>query len=383
MLAGTLLTGQPKTKSQLEEEKRDNLKKIAEAEKILSETESRKKVTIGQLNAINEQIRARESLIIALNQEIKLLNEEINDLNIVVNSLQRDLQNLKEEYAGMIYASYKSNHGFGTLTFLFSAKTFNQLFMRIKYMEQYTEARKLQAENIVAVTEALNEQKNEVNRKREEQSGLLSDQLRENQKLKNLKSRKSDLVAELNKKGEELRGEMRERKQAVERLDKLIADLINEEIDKAKNLSTVDIASEEELTQKFESSKNKLEWPVNSGFVSSKFGRRPHPVLKSILVDNTGIDIQTSNEAPVVSIFDGEVKTRAFVPGMNNVVIVKHGIYYTVYSKLKEVTVEKGQKLKAKDVIGTVYTDNEGISEVHFEVWRNTQKLDPEKWLTN
>ncbi len=372
-----------KTKADLEKEKRENLRRIAEAEKILSETESQKKVTIGQLTAINEQIRARESLIFALSEEISILDGEINDLNIVVSSLQRDLENLKKEYAAMIYAAYKSNHGFNLLTFLFSSATFNQLYMRLKYMEQYSEARQLQAQQIEEVAKALNQQREAVQIKRDEQNTLLNQQVRENRKLVNLKNRKSNLVAELNKKEGELRKEMADRKKSVERLDRLIADLIHREIERNKSMSTAAIADEEELSGKFELSKNKLMWPVATGFISSRFGQQPHPVWKGIMIDNTGIDIQTNGDQEVRSIFEGEVKTKAFVPGMNNVVIVKHGDYYTVYSRLKDVMVDKGQKLEATDVIGKVYTDGKGVSEVHFEIWKNTEKLDPEKWLAN
>jgi septal ring factor EnvC (AmiA/AmiB activator) len=371
-----------KSKADLETEKKQNLLKIAQAEKILSETESKKKVTIGQLNAINEQIRARQSLINALSEEIKLLDEEIGDLNIVVGALQNDLKSLKEEYATMIYSSYKANQSFGFLTFIFSSSTFNQLYMRLKYMEQYGEARRLQAQQIVEVTTALDIQLKEVEVKREEQSGLLSQQIQENRKLISLKNRQNSIIADLNNRQIQLRTEVNNRKKANERLDRLIADLINREIERNKTLSTQAIASEAELTSLFERNKNKLPWPVTSGFISSPFGRQPHPVLKGILIDNTGVDIQTNGEMDVISVFDGEVKTKAFVPGMNNVVIVKHGKYFTVYSKLKEVNVERGQKIKASDVIGKVFTDPDGKSEVHFEVWRNTEKLDPEKWLS-
>ena len=79
--------------------------------------------------------------------------------------------------------------------------------------------------------------------------------------------------------------------------------------------------------------------------------------------------------------FDGEVRVKAFVPGQNNVVIIKHGNFYTVYSKLKSVKVKQGQVLSTGDLIGKVYTNNAGISQLHFEVWRDKKKLDPERWL--
>ena len=371
-----------KSKGQLELEKKENLRRIAQAEKILTETQSEKKVTIGQLQAIDQQIKARQALINGLNQEISLLESEMKDLSLVVEALQNDLKNLKEEYAAMIYASYKANTGFNILTFIFSANTFNQLFLRLEYLKQYSEARTVQAEQIRVVAEELELQRQDLEIKNQEQKSLLRLQLRENNKLISLKDQKSGIVKELNKKEKQLRTEVASRKKAIDRLDATIAALVRREIEIEEGASSITIADLEELTASFESKKNKLPWPA-SGFISKKFGTQPHPVLKRIKTENNGVDIQTNGNEQVRSVFDGEVKMVGFLQGMNNFVMVKHGTYFTVYSKLKNVVVTKGQKIKATDAIGQVYTDNNGISELHFEVWRNTEKLDPEKWLVN
>ncbi|MEO9475127.1 MAG: peptidoglycan DD-metalloendopeptidase family protein [Cyclobacteriaceae bacterium] len=370
-----------KTKSQLETEKRENLKRIAEAEKILTDTEHEKKATIGQLRAINQQIKARQSLIEALNQEVGLLDGEIGDLNIIIGALQNDLNNLKDEYAEMIYSSYRANRGYSKLTFLFSAKTFNQLFMRLKYLEQYAEARQIQAQQIEIVAEELTNQKNQVEIKKSEQQLLLNQQVAESKKLINLKSKQNSVIAKLNKKERQLKKELNDRKVAVDKLDNLIADIVKKELERSKSLSTAALASEEEITSFFEENKNKLQWPVSTGFVSSKFGKHPHPVIKGIVEDNPGIDIQTSQNATVRSVFEGKVVAVAIVPGMNNVVLMQHGDYYTLYARLKDVKVKKGQKINKNEILGTVFSDKDGVSEVHFEVWKEYQKLNPEGWL--
>lgn len=371
-----------KTKSQLELEKRENLNKIAEAEKILSDTESEKRATLGQLRALNQQISAREGLINALSEEVGLLNGEITDLSIIVSALQNDLKNLKKEYAAMIYSSYKANRGYSKLTFLFSASTFNQLFMRLKYLEQYADARKIQAQQIEEVSKELEQQRNQVEVKRAEQKVLLDQQLAENQQLLKLKSRQSRLVQELTKKEKELKLELADRKKAVERLDNLIAEIVRKELERSKTLSSSAIADEDEISASFESFKSKLVWPVSSGFISSKFGKHPHPVMKGIMQDNPGVDIQTQKDESVRSVYDGKVIQIAYVPGMYNVVILQHGEYYTVYSRLREVNVKKGTIVKKEAPLGYVHTDKDGVSEVHFEVWKNYAKLNPEQWLS-
>lgn len=372
-----------KTKSQLEVEKRENLKKIAEAEKILNDTESEKKATIGQLRAINQQISAREGLIGALTEEIVLLDGEIKDLSIVVDALQNDLKQLKEEYAEMIYSSYRANKGFAKITFLFSAQTFNQLFMRLKYLEQYADARKIQAKQIEIVSLELSDQRSQVEIKRSEQRVLLNQQMAENKKLVKLKQKQSSLVQNLTKKEKELKSELAERKKAVDRLDNLIADIVRKEVERSKTLSSKAMANEEAISASFETLRNKLTWPVASGFISSKFGKHPHPVMKGIVLDNPGIDIQTGQNTNVMSVHEGVISAVAYVEGMNNVVIIQHGEYFTMYARLRSVSVKKGSRVGRNDVIGQVNTDRNGVSEVHFEVWKNFTKLNPEQWLSS
>lgn len=370
-----------KTKTQLEQEKRENLKRIAEAEKILTDTEHEKNATIGQLQAINQQISAREGLISSLSQEVSLLDSEIGELNIIVRALERDLKDLKEEYGRMIYSSYKANKGYSKLTFLFSSRTFNQLFRRLKYLEQYSDARQLQAREIEIVAKELRAQQNEVEIKRSEQRRLLNQQVSENKKLIGLKDRQDLVVKELNKREKDLRKELNDRKTAVGKLDVLIADIVRKEVERSKTLSTSAQATEEQRSSLFEENKNKLGWPVSSGFISSHFGKHPHPIIKNIIEDNPGVEIQTSQDAEVKSVFEGSVVAVAIVPGMNNMVLLKHGEYYTLYARLRTVHVKRGQLVKADEVLGEVYTDKDGISELHFEVWKEFTKLNPEGWL--
>lgn len=376
----TLSTAQ-KTKSELEQEKKENLRKIAEAERILEETASQKQVTLGQLQALNQQIKARQSLINSIASEIKILDGEISDLSIVVAALQNDLRNLKEEYADQIYASYKSNKGNSRLMFLFSAKNFNQLIQRLKYLEQYSEARRLQAEQIDEVTKELSMQRSEVQAKRSEQQVLLNQQVRESRKLANSKQKQSALIAQLSKRERQLRKEVNDRKKAIEKLNTLIASIVESEVEKSKNVSTAVSASEAELSRLFESNKNKMTWPVSSGFISSKFGKQQHPVLKRITIINDGVGIQTEKDTKVKVVFEGVVTQIAVIESMHNIVIVRHGDYYTVYARLKSVNVTKGQRVSTDDIIGEVYTNKDGISELEFQVWKERTKLDPEKWL--
>ena len=373
-----------KSKKELEQQKKRTLQDIKNTQKILEQTEDEKVVNLGQLHAINKQIEARESLIRSINHEISLLNSEIKEVELVIFSLEEDLKNLKKEYASMVYITYKANKGFNKISFIFSANTFHQFYMRLKYMEQYSKARKSQVAEIEKVKEMLTAQVAFIESKNEEKQKLRAEQLKENQNLLQAKDKQDKMVAQLTRKEKQLRKELNEKKKAVDKIDNLIAELVAREMKQAASAST----TEKERTafryasSSFADNRTKLMWPVSNGFVSGKFGIHPHPILKGINEKNDGINIQTNKGENVYAVFDGKVTKVAIAPPpFHNLVIVQHGEYFTVYAKLSKVSVKTGQMVKANDRLGKVFTDKNGVSEVHFMVWKNSQKLDPEKWL--
>ncbi|MDN4164687.1 peptidoglycan DD-metalloendopeptidase family protein [Cytophagales bacterium LB-30] len=398
-----------KSKSQLEQEKKQTLQKIKEAEKILNQTATQKKASLGQLSAINNQIQEQEKLVNTIKGEIGLLEGQIGEINSIVEAMEADLKRLREEYAAMIYAAQKSSSTLDKLNFIFSAPSVNHLLMRLKYLEQYAEARRNQVKQIERVRNALSQQRTVIEEKRVEKNTLLAQQLSESDKLLGMKQQQSALVKNLSQRETEIRKEITSRKKSVDNLEKVIAELVRKEIEKsiaeqkareeaerkkaaasnakkeaAKPTKSNEMALTPEaalVSSSFQNNKGKLPWPVASGFVSGKFGTHPHPVLKHVTVRNDGIDIQTNQNETVRAVFDGVVTRAGFLPGFNNFVIVKHGEYFTVYAKLKDVQVKTGQVLKAKDPIGVVFSDKDGLSEVQFQVWKNTEKVNPQTWL--
>ena len=365
------------TRIELENERQKNLIKISEAEKILKETEKSKNVTTGKLNVINKQINNRLSLISNLKKEMKFQNNEILDLSGVIYSLTNDLKILKNEYSEMIYYSYKSRSSLDKLGYVFSSNSYNQMFRRLGYIVKYTNLRKKQIQEIEIVTNELDNQKNNLIHEKRIQNKLLSDEVTENNKLQKLKRNQKKTISDLGKKERRIKKEIKERRISLEQLDNLIKEVIRSEREK---LSGVDLDLIK-LTESFETNIGKLIWPVSSGFISNKFGVHPHPVIKNVKVKNDGIDIQTSKGSKVYSVFSGKVSTVAFIPGMNNVIIINHGEYYTLYAKLKNLVVEKGDIITIGQNIADIVTNSDGVSELQFQVWKNNIKLNPEKWI--
>lgn len=371
-----------KTKAQLQKEKQRSLEKIKETEKILAQTTTKKKNSLGELNALKQRIEEQESLIGSIKGEVRILDSEISENNDIIGALEEDLNKLKKEYASLLFTAQKANNSTTRLAFLFSAASFDQLIMRLRYMEQYSDTRKLQAEQITKVQEELGGQVKEIEARRTEKNKLLTEEVTENDNLNSLRKKQNTLVKNLSREEKKLKKDLEETKKAIAQLDKLIEDIVREELARAAKASKSSSNASIALSSSFEQNKNKFPWPVASGFVSQKFGKQNHPVLKGIVIDNKGVNIQTKENEKVKSIFEGEVSRVAFIQTMGNTVIIKHGEYLTVYAGLKEVFVRQGQKISTNQEIGKILS-HDGVSELRFQIFKNMTALDPQTWLRN
>ncbi|MFO7257280.1 MAG: peptidoglycan DD-metalloendopeptidase family protein [Bacteroidota bacterium] len=366
-----------KSKAQLQQEKQRNLARIKEVEGILSETVAKKTNSLGELNALNQRIRQQESLINSIRGEIGLLDGEISENNDIIEALERDLQQLRKELADMLYEAQKTRNSISPLSFLFSAESLNDLLTRLRYIEQYSEARELQAKQIVKVQEELAGQVKAIEGKRAEMQALLNEQMAESRNLAELRKKQNDLVKTLAKQEKKLRSDLESTKKTIAMLDKKIEEIIREELARAKREASKEAVT---LSSNFEENKSKFSYPV-SGFVSLGFGRQAHPVLKGVILQNEGVNIQTKKGEKVRSIFEGEVRAVAVMPTIGNSVIINHGNYFTVYSGLKEVFVRTGQKVATNEEIGEVMTNSDGVSELRFRIYKDRTPLDPQQWL--
>ncbi|WP_200979758.1 murein hydrolase activator EnvC [Echinicola sp. 20G] len=385
-----------KTRAQLEKEKAAVQQRLKEFDEILKKTAARKKNTISELNLVSKQLETRTTFIKTLNSEVVLLNKEIKETDSMIASLEEDLETLKEEYAQMIYVSAKLNRGITVLTFVFSSSTFKELYMRLRYLKQYSEAREKQVEQIEKVSADLERQQEKLAAQKEEKQQALQEEQNQKKELDLLKKEQQSIVNSLSAKEEEIRKDIAETKKQQEELNRLIRKVIEEEIKRAEaeakkaNSKTTKSAGTSipltpeaaALSSSFAENKGKLPWPVASGFVSKTYGKHAHPTLKGITVTNDGVDIQTNPDENVRAVFDGVVTKISTVPGMGGTIIIRHGEYYTMYSRLKTIAVKSGQSVKANDKIGEVSTGNDGVAEVHFQTWKGLQVMNPSIWLS-
>jgi septal ring factor EnvC (AmiA/AmiB activator) len=391
VLAG-VVTGQ-KLKSQLQKEKQRNLEKIQETQRILEETTEQKKVSLGELSALNQRIRQQEELINGIKSEISLLDSDIRENSDLIYSMEKDLNQLKEEYRKMLLAAQRASGKIDQLLFLFSASSFDQMVMRLRYFEQYGQVRQDQTKAIRKMQELLGMQVRQTEIIKNNKGVLLAEEENESRQLTRLKDQQRGLVRNLQKEEKRLRRELDETKRAVARLDKQIEDIIREEIARAEREAREKAASAKKavpakteeslaLSSSFEDNRNKLPWPA-SGFVSQHFGRQNHPVLRGIVIQNDGINIQTKRDEKVKCVFKGKVTRVAITEGIGKSVIVNHGDYFTVYAGLREVFVTMGQTVNTQQEIGQLNTNFEGFSELRFRIYKSSQPLDPQLWLSS
>ena len=381
-----LLTAQDK-KLHLQEEKKQIEAEIAYTNKLLAETNKNRQSSMEGLALLQQRIRQRERLINNIKSEITLLGNEIKATGDSIFSLHVELKKLKEEYAKMIYFANRNRNAYDRLVFIFSAEDFNQAYRRIKYFQQYGSYRRMQAELIVKTHDMLALKELELERQKAEKQNLLSNEQAEKTLLEGEKQQVNGTLQSLGKQEKELKATLRSKQKAVAELDNAIQKIIAEEIRLAeeraraaagtsKTSSGFALTPEElQLSEDFAGNKGKLPWPTERGIVSGTFGEHQHPVLPRVKINNNGIDILTSEGEHARAVFNGEVTRVISVPNFNNVVIIRHGEYLTVYSNLDEVLVSKGQKVETKQQIGRIYTNrNQNKTEMHFEICQRFAK---------
>lgn len=373
-----------KSKTQLEAERQASIKQINEMSTILERTTSRRSNSIDELYAINRRVEAQEEYLGTIQAEVSALEGEITELDEFIQALEADLQAFKDEYAVLLYSAQKANLSDNRLLFMLSAQSFNEFWMRLNYMRQYGETRRDQAEQIRFVRDELTRQLADAALKKDEQEELYASQLVEQKKLEGLKDKQSDLISSLGNEEERLKSEIAQRKKEVEALEETIAELVRKELERRNN--TVGPApatpAAEALSAEFQSNRKKLPWPVASGFISLRFGRQKHPVIRGAEINNDGIDIRTNANETALAVFDGTVTNVAVMPPpYYYAVLIRHGEYFTVYTKVTDVLVKSGQTVRTKDPIGTVVTNGDGITELQFQIRRSTDLLNPEQWL--
>lgn len=371
---------------ELRRKKEKTNEEIKYTNRLLEEAKKNEKQTLNKYKILNKQIELRTSLITGINSEVGVLADFIDQNAWLVSSLNADLEELKKEYAGMIQFAQRNQTNYSKVLFLLSADSFNQAYKRLMYLRQYAEYRKKQAELIQWLRDLVQVKVKNLERQRSEKETLLQNKKREADQLNKEKKQQGQNLTKLQQQQKDFQKKLREQQRIEAQLSREIERIIEEEVKKARKSGkdTYEMTPEQKLVSgQFEQNKRRIPWPVERGVITDRFGVHEHPVLKNIQVRNNGIDISTAQGSIARSVFSGEVSRVFMVSGGNTAVIIRHGIYLTVYSNLVNVPVRSGDKVSVKQTIGTIATDNEDGNKtvLKFQIWKENVKLNPEDWI--
>ncbi len=429
------------TKEDIQKKQQQLQKELADLNNTLDAIKKNKKQSLGQLALVQKKIKARQELVTNINKQLHNIDDDIYNNTLEINHYKKELDTLKESYAKSLVFAYKNRSNYDYLNFIFSANTFNDAIKRIAYLKSYRQFRETQVDNITKTQDllqqkisTLNSNKNVKNNTLQEQGkqlqGLESDQQEQDQVIKQLKGQEKDVAVEIKDK-EKMRQKLQQSLQAIIRREiaaakerekqQQLARQQEEErkkklqqtqapqanTDVAKNNATNNTSknndpitgvvtptkgnrsyspfesTEEGLTQSlnFEGNRGRLPWPVSSGNVTSPFGRHSVPGTK-LQEDNQGIDISLPAGSSVKSVADGEVSAVFDLGGGEQAVAIRHGKYFTSYSHLSTVSVNRGDKVSAGTLIGRAAAGDDGEGLLGFEIMNEKLAfLDPESWL--
>jgi septal ring factor EnvC (AmiA/AmiB activator) len=410
LLMTTLMWSQPTSQQEkLEQRKAQILREIQEKQNQLESVQSKEKTVVNALKIQTEKIQLKQKLISTTEKQTKLLGNDMYINQININRLKKELVLLKEDYAEMILKSYKSRSEQSRAMFLLSSQNFLQAYKRAQYMKQYASYRKTQGEEIQSKSQELENFNQIIGVQKSQKQKLIKENEKERLELEKEKTVQQELARSIKKDKKQIIAEIKKKQQETRNIDNQIKKLLRAAIaaankktataaakanpktttaaaTKATETSTkIVLTSEGQLiANNFRANKGKLPWPVEKGFVSLGYGDQPHPVYKTLIVHNSGVEITTDQGASARAVFGGEVISVMVLSPVNKAVMIQHGDYFTVYQNLSSVSVNKGDKVSTKQNIGRIRTNGDsGKTVLKFTISQNTTYSNPATWLFN
>ncbi len=371
----TLFISKTYSQFSLENDKRNALEGIELTNELLNKTQDAKVVTIEKYLALKAQLRSRNSLIHTLDKELVFLSDSISNIVEQIEHQETILNEQKGKYAEMIRTLYHEKLTGSTVQFLLSSSDLNEAFERVNFIKQFESYRKKQVLFIKKHTDKLIEIRNGYQDQLAEKKKLITSSKEQVSLLQRGSNMLSEFYDQLISREGGLEEQLKEKKIANDNfaaeLDKTFTDSrLNNVVDRKNKISN------------FQTRKGKYDWPTQEGVVVQYFGEQAHPTLKNIKIKNNGIDILTRKNSSVSCIHEGKVVGVSEVPGYGNTIIIKHRNYYTVYARLKDVVVKKGDFVKKRTVLGLVNSPKSTDSPIlHFEVWYKKKPLNPIEWI--
>ena len=419
-----VLTAQTTPKIRQLEKQRNELKQqIAESETLLQSTKNDVKSQLGNLALLSGQIEERQKYIQTIENDVKAIQQEISRLERDLKSLQKELKEKRQKYELSVKYIYRNKSIQDKLMFIFSAEDFGQMYRRLRYVREYADYQRLQGLQVQRKQKQVTEKANSLKNSRKAKEDLLKQGEAEKAKLEAQEQERKLILSGLQKKQRSIQSELAKQRRSADKLNAQIDRLIEIEIEKARKraeeearrkaeearkkaeaakgstetsastkketvktsvekLEAYKVDSEDRrLSSSFEKNKGILPVPITGPYVVvGHYGQYQVKGLRNVKLDNKGMDIKGKAGANARAIFDGEVSAVFQYNGLTNV-LVRHGSYISVYCNLSTVRVKKGSLVRARDVLGEIHTNAEGETILHFQLRKETVKLNSELWI--
>lgn len=385
--------GQKSNMKQLESRRAQLEKDIAVLNRQLAQNAKNSSAAMNNLSLVRSKISAREKLIAGCDETLRLLTDSIRVVQAEIDRLQARHDTLSLYYGRLIRGAYKNRDSRIWYMYLLSSENVGQAFRRFGYLRGLSAEMSDQALRIRETSASLEMEKERLSELKDEADAMRRKVVQERTSLKSEESEQNQLVAQLNKDRKKYQQQLQEKNRQKEALNRKIADLIRKEQeaaakkaaskDKGKAKASGKTTSTEidtKLSNEFASNKGRLPWPVE-GAIVERFGKHKHPVYQNVdLPQNNGVTLAVKRGSQAKAVFNGKVTQIVVLPGYNQCVLVNHGEYFTLYSKLKSVSVKAGDTVTTGQVVGIVDTIG-GEDQFHFELWKGSTPQNPENWL--
>lgn len=364
----------------LQQQQRKLQEEIENTNKMLKQTKRNETATENKLALLSQSIKAQRKLVKNLGDEIHALDMETEALMRQRDTLETELVRLRKDYARLVRESHYAQLQQSPLLFVLSADSFHQLLRRIRYMQEFQSFRRQQSGRIRSTQDEIALHSEALQEHKKEKTTALNAQKRQQESLARDEKKQKSMLQELKKKEKDLTAQQKKQQKKANELNKKIDELIRKQ---AQQQQGTQLTKEQQLVSGgFVANKGRLPWPVEKGFISGYYGKHQHPVYEHVTIDNQGIFLQAPIGSTARAVYEGEV-TSCFQLNNTYTVIVQHGTYRTVYAGLSKLSVKQGDKVAAKQKLGTIYTDTEqdNKTEIQFRIYDGKETVNPQLWL--
>ena len=377
------------SKKQLEREKANIEKEIARLTGDLDKARKNTRNSTKQINLIKQRINERTRLINNINSQMTLLNRQIVKTEDSLRVVRDEIEHMKAEYARVVQSLYSLSFNLNPEGLLYDNELYNKSYLKLKYFKEYSRYRRHQATIIRRREQQFSNMSLDLQRQRSEKNTLLAQERKQQDALAKEQRQQQRKLSDSQQQEKKLQQQINKKEQQKRRLQQQIQQLINEEVAKSAGSSASTSKSSaktpgttkatDALSADFMANKGRMPWPVYYKSVSREYGIYTHP--SGGQNRNYGIDLLCAPGTQVYSVCSGTV-TRIFTtPNGTKGIIISHGKYMSVYAGLGSVNVAQGTKVGARQLLGTVATNEEATSEFSFQVWCGKDALNPRHWL--